>query len=192
MIKINKTQRQLFYSVEFVLRARSKNEVRQQVFSLLYADEEKIVCTDSRRMHLADNPVFEDKPIFAPGLYEVVKNSGGEIALNLIPEHDAPQFPNYKQILNEEQKEKATVKWNSMTGVSMAASILFRKVIESSHYLNLDFVTDVLKPYDKKSCHLMFTVHYKDDMSAVKFENSEDGRTLTALVMPIQVRKEED
>lgn len=81
--------------LQWVLKARGKDSGRP-ILSLVNVEKGKMICTDGRRLHIAEIQDVSD------GLYEVVKAFNGEIILCDVDkaEYGYP-FPDFKTVIPE-------------------------------------------------------------------------------------------
>ena len=100
MTKFTKTE-SFFQELYWCLKARETDK-NKPVFTGVYVDEENIVCSDSRRLHLISNHNVG----LVSGLYEVIKYTKSEIVLG---DQIEGRFPPYKAVLKD-IKEKNEIK----------------------------------------------------------------------------------
>lgn len=178
MIKIE--QKQAVEKINFVIAARSKDKIIP-IFAYIYVDDENVVCTDSRRLHILkkeDFTCFFEKN----GFYEVIKATKKEIILNYAGDvNEIGVFPNYNQVLWE--KEDASKSIEITFSEASAGAIAFYRIMHDLEFcLNPDFIYDAIGWTDAE-----WTVRRKESyMSSVIFESG----VMTAVIMPILVKNE--
>lgn len=175
MYKLSK-QSEFFNDFKFVLAARSLDPIKP-VFNHVFVDDDAIVCTDSRRLHMLTKDIRETTGL-DNGFYEVVKETKSQIWLDKA--EVAGDFPNYKQVIPDIEKNDYLIsEWEVQPITSNSRSISnfftgFFKKFAKQIILNIDF----LKPLNDH-----FSIYASEPMSPVLFVNE----TKKAVLMPIQV-----
>jgi hypothetical protein len=86
-----------FESIKWLLKARQPDRIDwKPIFSKVYADKKRLVCTDAKRMHLINNS-FE----INPGLYDVLVSDNKKIILSQSDCED--KFPDYKSLIKNDE-----------------------------------------------------------------------------------------
>ena len=149
MITISKTNKVVYGQMKWVLKARSKDEIKPVFTKVLITEEREIICCDSRRAHIISDPECFFKDV-APGLYDLIKEDSKEIILNE-SELSAGEYPNIKQIIPKEESVEfigtySTGTENYMVGISLAKLYrdFYYKNPEGSFCMNFDFFKDTM------------------------------------------------
>ncbi len=162
-----------FDAIHFVLQAQSKEDIKE-VFTLLYVDDENLVCTDSKRLHLCSKKdIFDD---MEKGFYSIEKCNTKEITLIKIEEEKEPIFPIYKQVIPVNDVELTEeIVLHSKEEIPFSKSL---RQIYNLCLVNYKYVKDI-------SLIGTFKMSYYGERSPLKFETVDFPFNAMAIIMPI-------
>lgn len=178
-----------FQKLKFVLKARSKDEIKP-IFTKLYIEENEegfktLICTDSCRLHLLidKDKFFKD---LKNGFYDIIKNDSKEIVINE-SETDG-KFPEYRQIMPDKKAmlrtSQITTSKNRLKETAIIYRDFYKSFPESSICINSNFLTDAL--IDNYECSVFFVESIAKNKSvyAAPFIIDYNDK-MTALIMPL-------
>lgn len=153
-------------SILFVCKAISKDETR---FALnhIKVEEERIIATDGRRLHIAD--IECDFDFLEPGHYLVEKINKKSVTLLRNNDEDI-KYPNWEQVIPEGFKNKESVE----AGDSFVSQVALAT--------GAKFCTNYLEDINSAIGFGSLNVHFNDKFETIKIE---DG-TRTAIIMPMR------
>ena len=163
MFKITKNE-EGFQAMRWLLRARGTDR-NEPVFTGVYFDEENIVCSDTKRLHLIPNTTD------TRGLLSVVVNTAKEIILD---GDIQGQFPPYKAILPKKQNNVITLK--------SSPSVAMFQIAQKNVCVNFKFLEDALDDFGPAKC-----VFIDEPRAPIVIT----GETKTAIIMPLFVTVEQ-
>jgi hypothetical protein len=189
MIRIEKKQG-MFQEVSFVLRARAIDKIKP-CYNHLYVEKEnddlKLICTDTRRLHIFSLKEKENFNNFETGFYEVVKVNKQEIILNFVGT-DNFDFPNYKQIMPDKKNMLMTssfeVSKNRLTETAKIYRDFYKNFPECSLCINPEFLNDALIDDYIPSIYFVESIAKNKSVYETSFRIDYVGN-MTALIMPI-------
>lgn len=164
-----------FDAIYFVLQARSTDDIKE-VFTFLYVDDENIVCTDSKRLHLCSrkDDFLSD---MEKGLYAVEKCTTKEITLIKVEQEFC--FPNYKQVIPSCDAEVIEeINLNHKEEISFSKSLY--KIYQKC-FINYKFIKDI-------SLIGTFKVSFYGEKSPIIFESTDFPFYAMAVIMPIVIK----
>lgn len=138
-----------------------------------YFDENKIITSDSRRLHIVEHDLD-----FSQGLFKVEKAGTKYI----ITEKMDGIFPNYRQI--EERAEKSDYTYIDTFDSGNIDGSVSKTLFLSKVCLNYTFIKDI---FFKGAT---WDFYCSDEATPVKFESQISSYKLTAYIMPIQIKGE--
>ena len=167
-VSLNINTKRLLPQLLWVLKARSKDKTRPAL-SYMLVDNDGIVCTDGKRMHLFTNK--ELLPKLENGLYDVIVTPNNITFLPI----ESLEFPNYKQVIpNYEGIEPVAIPLNSKDIsylISSAIVNIFKSFVNGVDY-------EYLKDLSGENWHIRSR---KDQ--AIEFKSG----CFYALIMPIRL-----
>lgn len=175
-----------FEDIYFVLKARVL-KAYNPIFTLLFVDEENLICTDSKRLHLFTK-TKEELIQLKNGLYEVIECNTSKIILSLCEDQNQ-KFPNWKQVIPEKTLTKASqnIIWNPTLGISKAITILLRAINETN-YININYLKDILQPITKSNAQEFEIFLPKEKYKPILFTSKQRK----AVLMPIVIGTEQN
>jgi len=169
MIKILKNEgEEKFKDFYFVTAALDKNTTNKNIKYLIVHDN-KIICTDSRRLHILLETDLEK------GFYEVIKRTKSEIILSKNKEDQT--VVQYDQVIPTDLVNKKKIKWDEARILCVNISNLFKN-LSDNNTIQIKFLEDLQGTYD------VYMEQFTNDLP-VLFKNEKR----MAILMPCQIVK---
>ena len=165
-----------FDALSWVLRARSKDELRANLCGLYSDGMGKFVATDGHRLHIAEIPGMTEK--IPAGIWLYVHETKKQISILEAPDGMA-KYPDTDRVsdMTERYGKKGLVVYtDDSSTVWMYWDLVGRKC-------NIDYLLDVLKGAEAMDVY----VHDEDQSAGVFFcFDGKDGNTKKAILMPFK------
>ncbi|MBP7735982.1 MAG: hypothetical protein KA369_08420 [Spirochaetes bacterium] len=154
----------------FFCTSAAGTDPEREVFRHIHSTGKEIICTDSRRMHIAEMEL-------EPGNWFILKRAKSEIIIHRA-EDNSINFPNWKQVVPDcTDYLKTEFRATSTHPYSGVVMLLKRLPLKTG--INYEYLND-LKGHE-------WDVYYsRENFKIIKFENVYSG--LTALIMPMQLK----
>lgn len=177
-----------FNSFKWLLKARQPDRVNwKPVFSKVYADKKKLVCTDTRRMHLINNS-FE----IIPGLYDVLVSDNKKIVLSASDCED--KFPDYKVLIKNDSLVEILSTPNGLTDANI--SRLYKNFYQTvknqtvGFGFDMSFMRQAFKTYTSMSVLIKLTDKgFYSGTDPIRIQDSAENHV--AVIMPIRLREDD-
>ena len=179
VINIKKRRNQIispeFDGIKYVVQAIGRDEYRD-VLMHVFKSENKIVCTDGRRLHSFKSDFFKD---YEDGLYRVVKNSAKEVFLYLNKE-PCGKYPEYQSVIPKD--------YNAYKKISLKKSQAFFDINYAMVIRSLNFQNTLNLRYFKDVCLLATECFVSNiEHKAVIFTGSNGDVESVLMVMMAEV-----
>lgn len=159
------------YGIDFVLKAVDS---KHEVFSCVLVDGNKLIGCDGKRLHIYEDDIV--KEIFPePGVYKITI-----VKKETFIEKKEISYPEYLKVIpeGEESNLTLTIEENSLS-ISKAVILLARKAEKQNFGINFDYVSDL----SGEKWNLITNME-----TAKTFKLVNDKKTLTAVIMPIELK----
>lgn len=172
---------------DFLYKGTSNDQIKP-VFCGFFFEDNKIVTTDSRRLHIATDIRFID--LFEDGVFQVDKIKGGYCITKGIE----GTFPNYRHIMPNERdyiQEFYKIEYNSK--IDMLGVKIGRLLYNLPYVLNIDFVLDMLSvknvDYDL-TVKILNAEDYERSLAPVLFTGTLNDIKIDTLIMPLKAKED--
>jgi len=188
IIKVKGKLNEDFDSFKWLLKARQPDRVNwKPLFSKVYADKKKLVCTDAKRMHIINNS-FE----IIPGLYDVLVSDNKKIVLSASDCED--KFPDYKTLVkNDVILTEILQTPNGLTdaNISRLYKNFYQKISNKDMGLGFDmsFMKQAFKTYTSMSVLIKLIDGNYSGTDPIRIQDKEEKHI--AVIMPIRLREED-
>lgn len=158
-----------FFDLKFVLKARLQGKDNfKPFFRCIKIEDEKIIGTDSRRMHII---TIKDHG-FQPGIYEILVNQKNEIIMH--ESSDGFTWPKWELIIPKDYKKRNTTKYTD----DISGPIQLFRILPEQIGIKFYYLQD-LDRYNS------WTVYIPKALEPVIFESDKK----MAVIMPFKVKE---
>lgn len=168
-----------FENTKFVLKAMSEDRTRPAMCAVHVErtrSGSRLVCTDGRRLHVAEVTIR-----IAEGNYEPILTKSAVILKGPISD---PDFPNWRKIIPVKTIEKGTINLEKSalgknTGMAGSLSLIHSQVVsKTGEIVNIRYLDDL----QKKEWRVL---SQEGKLKPILFQRSESGKDLVAVIMPM-------
>jgi hypothetical protein len=163
----------------FVVKARIEDKTKPEM-RVVHVERtrsgSRLVCTDGRRLHIAEISMRIDE-----GEYEPVITKSSIILRGPLTDHT---FPNWRRIMPPKSIDKGTVNLDKAslgknTGMSGSLSLVYSQILEKTgEVMNIRYLDDL----QKKEWTVLTQ---KEKLRPIVFQRNEGGKEIVAVIMPI-------
>lgn len=174
MIEIQKHDPR-FKDVKFLIKAMATKNLYKPHMEVIFADENNLVATDSKRLHIIKNDFLHADKSEMKGTYKVITNNTQTIILKKV---DIMNFPPYHSIIPELTNNMASCEIEeNQQNLSKIISILYNSAYEN-FCIDINYVKDL---FDQKD-FIFYTVTFTGELKPISFVSE----TRTAYLMPMR------
>jgi len=169
-----------FKSLAWVLRARSKDDMRPNLTGLHSDGMGKFIATDGHRMHIAEIPKLSET--IPAGIWIYVHASSKKISLQQAPE-DTPDYPDCQKVIDGFNNGNPVSKGMVFHIKGEDSNTVWYFHHATSLECNIDYLIDVLENQDPMNIR----VQEGNELSPIELTGGGiDGNTQKAIIMPLK------
>lgn len=165
-----------FNSLAWVLKARSKDELRRNLFGIYSTGDGKFVATDGHRLHVAEIPKFAET--IPEGVWAYVHASKRKISLR---QTDGLTFPSYQPLFDEFNRSEPKKNGSIHLFKDRLSEVVWQFWDLVGIRVNINYLEDALSGGEEMNIRSI----EKTDQIELSYEGS-DGNTKRALIMAMK------